>query len=104
VVAPKDINQTYSYQENQKATSEEQSSLKMHSGKSQGSKKPKSATQTISNKKLDMLLKKMLANDETLSESGKCIDRSIKELQNQIQKSVTMTKAQDNLHKNPPTI
>jgi hypothetical protein len=46
-----------------------------------------------------MLIKKMLANDTILSETGHCIDENIKNLQEQVQKSVAATKAQDSLHK-----
>ncbi len=46
-----------------------------------------------------MLIKKMLANDAILLETGHCIDENIKNLQEQVQKSVAATKAQVSLHK-----
>ncbi len=41
----------------------------------------------------------MMANDKILSETGCCIDENIKNLQEQVQKSVAATKAQDSLNK-----
>ena len=99
VVAPKDSKQTYSFEENPKQTSGKESLLKTFRGKGNGEKKPRHAPQKISHKKLDMLIKKMLANDAILSETGHCIDENIKNLQEQVQKSVAATKAQVSLHK-----
>lgn len=46
-----------------------------------------------------MILKKMLANDKILSETGQWIDKSIKNLQGHVQKSIAAMKVQDSLHK-----
>ena len=45
------------------------------------------------------MLKQMMSNDKILSETGRCIDENIKNLQEQVQKSVAATKAQDSLNK-----
>jgi hypothetical protein len=98
-VAPKGTEQTYSSQENKKLTSGKQSLFKKFQGKGNQEKKPTDVTQRISHKKLDMMLKQMMSNDKILSETGRCIDENIKNLQEQVQKSVTATKALDSLNK-----
>jgi hypothetical protein len=42
-----------------------------------------------------MILKKMLANDKILSETGQCIDKSIKNLQGHVQKNIAAMRVQD---------
>jgi hypothetical protein len=79
VAAPKEFEMTYQTQEIQERL--HQPSLKMTSAEGNGKKKPGKAINMISNKKLDVLLKKMLANDAALSESGARIDQTIDELQ-----------------------
>jgi hypothetical protein len=60
VVTPKETKMTYQVQEVQKRAY--QPSLKMHSAKGSGNKKPGTAPKKISYKKIDALLKKMLSN------------------------------------------
>ena len=71
----------------------------MHSGKGNGKKKPRTASNKLSNKKLDTLLTKMLANKATLSDSGDRIDQKSDDLWTEMKQSIAIIKAQDELHK-----
>jgi hypothetical protein len=99
VVTPKDNKPTYSLQEIKTQERTYQPSPKIHLVKGNGNKKPDSAINRISCKKLDIMIKKMLANENSLAKSGEVIEENITQLRTEIKQSMAVAKAQDALPK-----